>query len=345
MSPSADRFPAATQTLRTRVVMGGIFAGALIALALSVLFTGSGGFAGGSGGGAGKLSPAAEEAFHSPPGSCLTWNNADASDASKVACTQPHKFEVTALVDIGAQFPEGAPVPSLEQWQQIAQQKCTSDVKPYLGHNLDPYGKLTTNLLRPTPSQWDDGDRQLRCGLQWAGPGGTLLATTGPAKEQDQSLVFEPGTCLALQGKGVGDPLECTKPHSYEIIAILDLKTKFKDTYPSQDDQKAWLDTECTKQAADYTGGADLDAKKLILTWDLREQESWDAGSTKVNCKVAALLPDKSGLQAVTGSIKAAPAGPDGPDAGQPQDGGPPSDGGGGPTASNSAPPTSKQNG
>jgi len=232
-------------------------------------------------------------------------------------------------------------VPSLEQWQQIAQQKCTSDVKPYLGHNLDPYGKLTTNLLRPTPSQWDDGDRQLRCGLQWAGPGGTLLPTTGPAKEQDQSLVFEPGTCLALQGKGVGDPVECTKPHSYEIIATLDLKTKFKDTYPAQDDQKAWLDTECTKQAADYTDGADLDAKKLILTWDLREQESWDAGSTKVNCKVAALLPDKSGLQAVTGSIKGAPPG----DGGQPQDGGPPSDGGGGPATSSSAPPSTKKNG
>jgi hypothetical protein len=346
MSSSADRFPAATQTLRTRVVMGGIFAGALIALALSVVFSWGGGITGGAGGGAGKLSAAAEEAFHSPPGSCLTWDNPDASDARKVVCTQPHLFEVTTLVDIGAQFPEGAPAPTLDQWQQIAQQKCTADVKPYLGHNLDPYGKLTTNLLRPTASQWDDGDRQLRCGLQWAGPGGKLLATTGPAKGQDQSLVFEPGTCLALLGKGVGDPVECTKPHSYEIIATLDLKSKFKDGYPKQDDQKAWLDTECTKAASDYTGGADLDAKHLILTWDLREQESWDAGSTKVNCKVAAKLPDASGLQAVTGSIKAAPAGTDG---GQPGDGppadGPPSDGGGGPETSSSAPPTSKQNG
>ncbi|MFJ1762662.1 septum formation family protein [Amycolatopsis sp. NPDC088138] len=346
MSSSADRFPSASQTLRTRVVMGGIFAGALIALALSVVFSWGGGITGGVGGGAGKLSAAAEEAFHSPPGSCLTWDNPDASDARKVACTEPHLFEVTTLVDIGAQFPEGAPTPTLEQWQQIAQQKCTADVKPYLGHNLDPYGKLTTNLLRPTVSQWDDGDRQLRCGLQWAGPAGKLLPTKGPAKGQDQSLAFEPGTCLALQGKGVGDPIDCAKPHSYEIVATLDLKSKFKDAYPSQDDQKSWLDTECTKSASDYTGGADLDAKHLILSWDLREQESWDAGSTKVNCKVAALLPDKSGLLAVTGSIKAAPAGTDG---GQPGDGppadGPPSDGGGGPATSSSAPPTSKQNG
>ena len=47
MSPTADRFPAATQTLRTRVVMGGIFAGALIALALSVVFSWSSGITGG----------------------------------------------------------------------------------------------------------------------------------------------------------------------------------------------------------------------------------------------------------------------------------------------------------
>jgi len=322
--------------------MGGVFAGALIALTSTVVLSGPGGFTGGTGGGTGKLSAAAEEAFHPPPGSCLAWNNPDASDAHKVACTQGHLFEVTGVADIGAQYPAGAPAPSLDQWQQIAQQKCTADVKPYLGHKLDPYGKLTTNLLRPTAAQWDDGDRQLRCGLQWAGPAGKLQPLTGPAKEQDQSLVWEPGTCLALVGKGVGDPIDCTQPHSYEIVATLDLKTKFKDGYPSQDDQKAFLDTECTKAATDYTGGSPLDAKKLILTWDLREQESWDAGSSKVNCKVAALLPDNSGLQAVTGSVKAAPAGADG---GQPGTDGPPSDGGGGPVTSGPASPSPTKNG
>jgi hypothetical protein len=316
--------------------MGGAFAGALIALAVSVVFSGDGGaLLGGHGGGPGRLSAAAEEAFHSPPGSCLTWDNSDASDARKVDCKQSHLFEVTSTIDVGAQYPKGAPVPSLEQWQQISQEKCSADVKPYLGHPLDPYGKLTPNLLRPTAAQWDDGDRQLRCGLQWAGPGGKLQPVTGPAKDQDQSLVWPAGTCLALLGKGVGDPIDCGQPHSYEIIAVVDLKTQFKDTYPSRDDQKTWLDTQCSKAASDYTGGADLGAKHLIVTWDVREQESWSAGSTKVNCKVAAKLPDNSGLQAVTGSLKAAPAGPDG---GQPPgEGGPPADGGGGPN-NNSAP-------
>ncbi|GAA3536339.1 septum formation family protein [Amycolatopsis ultiminotia] len=295
------------QTLTTRVVMAGVFVGALIALALSVTFSWTDTLAGG---GEGELSEAAEQAFHSPPGTCLTWGAPDASDAHQVPCTQPHLFEVTGMVDLGAQFNSDAPFPGLDQWQQIAQEKCNGDVRPYLGHSLDPYGKLTTNLLRPTSAQWSDGDRQLRCGLQWAGPGGGLQPTTGAAKDQDQSLVWQPGTCLALVGKGVGDPVDCGRAHSYEIIATLDLATHFKDGYPKQDDQKTWLDTECTKAAKDYTGGADLGAKKLILGWDLREQESWDTGSTKVNCKVAATLSDGSGFQAVTGSVKDQPAAP-----------------------------------
>ncbi|MFD9892061.1 septum formation family protein [Amycolatopsis sp. NPDC059027] len=309
MSSDAERFPPAAKALRTRVVMAGAFVGALIALGLSVTFSWGEGAGGGIGGGAGKLNAAAKEAFSSPPGSCLTWDNPDATDARKVDCAQPHLFEVTSVVDVGAQFPPGAPAPALEQWQQIAQTKCTTDVKPYLGHALDLYGKLTTNLLRPTAAQWNDGDRQLRCGLQWAGPGGKLQPTSGPAKDQDQSAVWEPGTCLALLGKGVGDPIDCAQPHSYEIVAKLDLKSKFADGYPSQDKQKTWLDTECVKAASTYTDGADLAAKKLSLGWDLREQESWDAGSTKVNCKVAAKLPDNTGLQAVTGSVKGGPQG------------------------------------
>ncbi|WP_033292094.1 septum formation family protein [Amycolatopsis jejuensis] len=304
MSRGAERFPH-MKTLTTRVVMAGVFLGAVIALALSVAFSWTGTLAnGGAGGGEGKLTEAAEKAFHSPPGTCLAWAAQDAADAHQVPCGQPHLFEVTTMVDIGAQFPAQAPFPGLDQWQDLAQQKCNSDVRPYLGHALDPYGKLTTNLLRPTAAQWADGDRQLRCGLQWAGPGGGLQPTTGAARDQDQSLVWAPGTCLALAGKGVGDPVDCSKPHSYEIIATLDLASNFKDGYPKLDDQKAWLDTECNKAAKDYTGGADLGQKKLMLGWDSREQESWSAGSTKVNCKVAATLADGSGFQAVTGSVK-----------------------------------------
>ncbi|EMD30066.1 septum formation family protein [Amycolatopsis azurea] len=334
MSQQAERFRDprnALSTLRTRLVMAGVFVGAIIALSLSVAFSWNVGPEGGAGGGAPKLSPAAVEAFQSPPGTCLTWSNPDANDAKRVSCAEPHLFEVTSIVDIGAQYPAGVPSPSLEQWQEISRSRCTVDVKPYLGRTLDPYGKLSMNLLRPTPAQWEDGDRQLRCGLQWAGQGGKLQPTKGAAKEQDQSAVWEPGTCLALLNNSFGDPIDCAQPHSYEMIATIDLKTKFKDGYPSQEQQNTWLDTECSTAAQEYTGNADLAAKKLILSWDVREQESWDAGSTLVNCKVAAVLPENKGLAPVTGSVKVGNGGGNG-DA-------PPSDGGG-PPASSSAPKT-----
>lgn len=309
MSQQAERFRdprKALRTLSTRLVMAGVFVGAILALSLSVAFSWNVGAAGGTGtgGGAPKLSPAAKEAFQSPPGTCLTWSSPDGTDARRVPCTEPHLFEVTSIVDIGAQYPPGVPSPSLEQWQEISRSRCTVDVKPYLGRALDPYGRLSMNLLRPTAAQWEDGDRQLRCGLQWAGQGGKLQPTTGPAKEQNQSAVWEPGTCLALLNNSFGDPIDCAQPHSYEMIAILDLKTKFKDGYPSREDQSTWLDTECSKAAQEYTGNADLAAKKVILGWDIREQESWDAGSTLVNCKVAATLPDGKGLAPITGSVK-----------------------------------------
>jgi hypothetical protein len=331
MPDNAERFRSSLQSLRARLLMAGAVIGALLALTLSVAFSSSSGVAGGIGGGTGHLSPTALAAFNSPPHTCLTWAQPDAHDAHKVDCAQPHLFEVGSVVDISAQYPAGAPSPSLDVWQQVSQAHCADAVKTYLGRPLDPYGRLMVNLLRPTSSQWAAGDRQLRCGLQWTGPGGSPQPTTGAAVDQQQSYVWDPGTCLALNGKTVGDPVDCARPHSYEIIATLDLKTKFSSNYPPQDQQKAWLDTQCSQAASDYTGGADLAAKKLILTWDVREQESWDAGSTLVNCKVAAKLPDGSGLAPVQGSVKAAPGG---------HGDAPPADGGG-PGASPGAAPGS----
>ncbi|WP_158888502.1 septum formation family protein [Amycolatopsis anabasis] len=304
MPVDLDRFRSAKNTLRTRLVMVGVFVGAILALSLSVTFSWGNDAKGGAGGGRAEMSEQAQAAFHSPPGSCLTWTQPDASDIRTVPCAEKHLFEVTGVVDIADQFPPGAPSPDVAKWREIAQARCSDGAKTYLGKPLDPYGKLTVSALRPADEEWNDGARELRCVLQWAGPGGGLQPLTGPAKDQKQANIWEPGTCLALVGKTVGDPVDCTQPHAYEIVGELDLKTKFTNGYPKQDDQKAWLDTECFKAVQEYTGGDDFSAQKLILTWDVREQESWDAGSTQVNCKVGAKLPDGSGLSPVTGSIK-----------------------------------------
>lgn len=291
----------ATNTMRTRVVMVGVFLGAIIALSLSEAFSWGGGVAGG-----GKVeeSPAAQAAFHSTAGSCLNWQQPDASDIHLVPCAQPHLYEVTGVVNIADRYPSGVPAPSVDEWRDLAMARCADGAQKYLGRPLDPFGKFTVSALRPDTSEWSDGDRDMRCVLQWAAPGGALQEITGNAAGQSQAPVWSPGTCLALAGKTVGNPIDCAQPHAYEIVSTIDLKTHFTDTYPSQRDQAAWLDTECDHDLQSYAGGVDLDAQHLILSWDLREQESWDAGSTLVNCKVAAKLPDNSGLAPVTGSIR-----------------------------------------
>lgn len=313
MSDQPDRSPT-DSALRTRVLVAGIFLGALGAMSLSWVFSWV------------PESPRVieqreverqeeqivkqrEEAFRSPPGSCLTWTKQDASDVHKVACDAEHLFEVVGIADISTEYGPKAPIPDTGGWRELTEKHCGELVEDYLDKPLDPEGKLTIGMLRPDNTQWDEGDRTLHCGLQWVGPGGGLQTLTEPAAEMNQSYVWEPGTCLGLVDKTVGDPVSCSEPHSYEIVGLVDLRDEF-DEFPSEEDQHEWLDPTCAEIVKKYTDGkdvAELADDGLVLTWDLRTKESWEAGSALVNCKVGAVLEDDSGLAPVQGSVKDEP--------------------------------------
>ncbi|WP_433408848.1 septum formation family protein [Saccharomonospora azurea] len=297
--------------LRTRVLMGGAFVGALVAMALSWIFSWvpedpqvlaerqaeeK----------AEQVAKVREAAFRSPPGSCLNWTEADAGDVHKVSCDGEHLFEVVGVADLKSEHGPKAPPPDDKAWRELTKEHCGPLVEDYLDDPLDPEGKLSIGVLRPDEKQWANGNRTLHCGLQWVGPGGGLQVLTEPANDLDQSYVWEPGTCLALVDKTVGDPIDCDTQHSYEIVATVDLSDEF-DSYPSEDEQKEWLEPKCAKLVHKYTGGKDVEALAkdgLILSWDTRSEESWEAGSTLVNCKVGATLEDHSGLAPVQGSVK-----------------------------------------
>jgi hypothetical protein len=305
MSTSTEWFPSSSRTLSTRLVMAGAFVGALLVLILSVVFSWPVKVTASAGDDAASTLAAA---FDAPTGSCLTWKS-EGTDMHTVSCDQPHLFEVTGDVDISAEHSASEPSPAVGAWREIAKQKCAQGAAAYLGGKLDPFGKYSVGALKPSDDQWRSGDRKLRCGLQRAGPSGkVLLPTTGAASKQDQSDVYDPETCLALVDKTVGDPVECTRAHAYEIVGAVDLHAIFPDTFPSEEQQQTAMLDKCTKVAADYSGGTRLEDKKLTLTWDTRKQESWDAGSHLAACKVGATLPDHSGLAPVTGSIKVIPA-------------------------------------
>lgn len=287
---------------RTRLLMAGAVAGALLAIAISVFATTTSDDNGGT-----TPSEGSPELFKAPydvpTGSCLTWQRPDGADMHEVKCDEPHLFEVTEIIDLSKDYARGAPQLSTKQWRTLAERKCHKGAEEYLHNKLDPVGKFKLSVLPPSEGDWFRGLRTVRCGLQRPGPGGGLQPLNDRAAELNQSDVWLKGTCLGIIDKTVGDPADCAKKHSYEIIAVVDLSDEFGKSYPSKRKQEAWLDTRCTKLAGGYTGGLKLEKKKLILTWDTRDKASWDAGSFLVNCKVGAILDDNSGLAAVTGSI------------------------------------------
>jgi hypothetical protein len=235
------------------------------------------------------------------PGTCLNWTRADAADTAVVDCGQPHLFEQAGTASLADQ----PALPDDAAMRQLVNERCTPVVLQYLGGKFDPNGKFRVGALKPAQKKWDSGDRDLRCGVQSASRSGALYPLTGKAADQDQAGVYEAGTCLAIDGPRVGDPTDCNGAHAVETVGIVDLSQKFPGAFPAVGDQDGFLQPECSKIAADYAGGAQvITDKKLTVYWDNITEESWNAGTRKVNCNLAALLPDRSGFAPVTGPVK-----------------------------------------
>lgn len=239
----------------------------------------------------------------STPGTCLTWSRPDAADATVVDCAQPHLFEQAGSVALADQ----PSLPDDRQWRQLVSERCTPVVIDYLDGRYDPDGRYRVGALKPSVARWEQGDRELRCGLQSASRSGALYPITGRVVDGDQSAVQQPGTCLAIDGRTIGDPVDCAGPHAVETVGIVDLSAKFPDAVPQVSDQDAYLQPECARIANEYAGGGAVIAeKKLTVYWDNLTAASWNAGTRKVNCNLAALLPDRSGFAPVTGSVRGA---------------------------------------
>jgi len=238
------------------------------------------------------------------PGSCLTWQRTDAADAETVDCSRSHLFEQAGAVQLSG-IPANAAMPDNQRFRQLVNERCTPLVVRYLGGKYDPNGAFRAGALRPSPKSWADGDRLLRCGLQRFSRSGALYAITGKVSAQDQADIRPTGTCLGIDGRYIGDPVDCSLPHAIEAVGSIDLGQKFHDKFPQVSDQDAFLQPACSKMASDYAGGEKvISDKKLSVLWDNLTVESWAAGTRKVACNLAAQLPDRSGFAPVTGSVR-----------------------------------------
>ncbi|HZZ46389.1 MAG TPA: septum formation family protein [Pseudonocardia sp.] len=268
------------------------------------------------------------------PGTCLSWKRGDAADALMVDCGSPHLFEQAGPVQL-TQFGPGTSLPSDANFRTLVNQLCAPLVANYLHGAYDPDGRYRAGALKPSEKSWSDGDRSMRCGLQRFSRSGALYPITGKVAGHDQSDVHAPGTCLGIDGKFIGDPVECSSPHAVESVGFVDLTQKFSKGYPKVSDQDGVLQPACTKLASDFAGGQQkLSDENLSVMWDNVTERSWNAGSRKASCSLAAQLPDKSGFAPITGDVRGdvkvgnqpAPPAAARAAAGSPADGGPTSD-------------------
>jgi Septum formation len=303
----ADEAPSPTPSRIVHRIVAGVVIGALTMFGVATLDT----FAGATVPVLGTIAalPAPNDAPEvvevpappSQPGTCLSWTRADAADAQVVDCTAPHLFEQAGSVAVVDQ----PALPDDQKWRQLVKERCTPVVLKYLNGKFDPDGRYRVGALKPSAAKWTEGARELRCGLQSASQSGALYPIAGKVAESDQASVQEPGTCLAIDGREIGDPVDCAKPHAVETVGIVDVSKKFPAAFPAVADQDAFLQPECDKVAGAYAGSPEAIAKKkLTVYWDNITQDSWNAGTRKVNCNLAALLPDRSGFAPVTGSVK-----------------------------------------
>jgi len=269
-APQAPRTPARA-TLPYRRIVYGVLVGALTMFAVATLDTFAGatvpvlGTIAALPGPAGPAAVVEVPAPPSQPGTCLNWSRPDAADAAVVDCGQTHLFEQAGAVALTDQ----PTLPNDQQWRQLVKERCNPIVGTYLAGRLDPDGRYRIGALKPSAAKWTEGDRELRCGLQRSSQSGALFPMSGKVAESDQSDVQQPGTCLAIDGRGVGDPTGCGGPHAVETVGVVDLAQKWNGAFPAVADQDAYLHPTSAKIAAGYAGGDQVTTNKnLTVHWD-----------------------------------------------------------------------------
>ncbi len=245
-------------------------------------------------------------------GSCLTWDIDDAGEVSnfeQTDCDQPHRFEVSAREDLGtypsSEFGSDAPIPDLTRQAQLREELCHTPTIRYLDGRFDPIGRYSIAPILSSPEAWEAGDRTMLCGLQATDPSGVPMLTQGPAAEQDQARIAQPGECVFVDNSRALRVVDCAEDHHMETTAVVDLLAVFPEGMPTVEQQDEHLADVCTRSAMDYLGGEEaLYQSTLQPYWGTIQQASWIGGSHSVNCSLVH-ASEAGGFSVLNGSAQA----------------------------------------
>ncbi|GAB09865.1 hypothetical protein GOARA_048_00670 [Gordonia araii NBRC 100433] len=257
----------------------------------------------------------AQDAFtQSQAGDCLQWEEGKPGAPSKVACDEPHRFEVAAAVDgtilPGGEFSESAPWPGPERFSAIRTEHCPTLVTSYLQGRHDPQGRFVPSLIYPSKAQWERGQRDLRCGLIEQGIGGSEMEIVGKVADLDQSQQWAPGTCIGInpQTRQATFPVNCAEPHAFQTTGVIDMSARFGartsgKRWPGIDEQNKFLTPICPVQAHRFMGGKrKFEKSTLNVQWSTISEIGWLAGSRKAVCYMG--LPHRGGFATLVGDAR-----------------------------------------
>ena len=245
------------------------------------------------------LGPRGNDTFnHAKSGDCLNWPDRTPDAAELVDCTDEHRFEVAASVDMrtfpGSEYGPDAAPPSQARIQQISQEQCSAAVRRYLGARFDPNSRFTISMLWSGDKAWrQSGERRMLCGLQLPGPNNQQLAFKGKVADVDQSKVWPAGTCLGIDpttNQPTDIPVDCAAPHAMEVTGSVNLAEKFPGGLPREPEQDTFIKDACTRMTDAYLAPIQLRSTTLTLIYSTVSLPSWSAGSHQVSCSIGATL-------------------------------------------------------
>ncbi|GAA1475315.1 septum formation family protein [Corynebacterium felinum] len=242
-------------------------------------------------------------------GSCVTWKveGDKITDFEQTDCAAPHRFEVSFRENLAtypsSEFGPNAKMPNQTRQAQLREELCLAPTMQYMEGMFDQLGKYSVASILPPQESWDAGDRTLLCGIQATDENGVAVATSGKAKQQDQSRVVNAGQCVAVDATSATKVVDCAAPHQLEATAVVDLLQVFPNHTPSLEEQDQHLSKACTQAARDYLGGDDpLYYSTLKPFWTTIPANSWSGGSHSVNCSL--IFVEGPGFATLEGSAK-----------------------------------------
>ena len=219
--------PAPAQFAAPRRLAAGVLAGALTMLVVALLDTvdrraGAGArvvrLPAGAGGAAGGRS----RSRHPPatPGTCLNWTRPDA------VRHRGRRLRAAAPVRAGRHRAAGRPdrrCPTTAGGASSSASAATRSCTQYLDGRFDPDGRFRVGALKPSPAKWARATGSCAAACRARRARARCTRSAGKAVEQDQSAVHDPGTCLGIDGRTIGDPVDCAGPHAVEAVGVVDL--------------------------------------------------------------------------------------------------------------------------